>query len=65
MDDSLKEFVERQNISNYLERLKTETDAVQRGVLLRLLAEEETKQVKSFIKSKYVGLVQPSVAPCE
>jgi hypothetical protein len=49
MDDALKAFVERQNISNYIERLKTETDAVQRRLLLRLVAEEEAKQVKSFI----------------
>jgi hypothetical protein len=49
MDDALKAFVERQNISNYIERLKAETDAVQRRLLLRLVAEEEAKQVKSFI----------------
>lgn len=35
MDDALKAFVERQNISNYIERLKAETDAVQRRLLLR------------------------------
>jgi hypothetical protein len=44
MDDSVKAFVERQNIAHYIDQLKTETDPVQRDTLLELLAEEEAKQ---------------------
>ena len=44
MDDSVKAFVERQNIAHYIDQLKTETDPVQRDTLLKLLAEEEVKR---------------------
>jgi len=47
MDDTVKAFVERQNIAHYIDRLKTETDPVQRETLLKLLAEEEAKQIKA------------------
>ena len=45
MDDSVKGFVERQNIARYIELIETETDPVKRKLLLRLLAAEQTKQV--------------------
>ena len=56
MDESMKAFVERQNVVHYVEQLKTETDPVKRSVVLKLLAEEvvskllageEVKQVKA------------------
>ena len=56
MDESMKPFVERQNVVHYVEQLKTETDPVKRNVVLKLLAEEmvskllageEDKQVKA------------------
>ena len=47
MDDSVKAFVERQNIAHYMDQLKTETDPVQRDTLLKLLAEEEAKKIKA------------------
>ena len=56
MDESMKSFVERQNVVHYVEQLKTETDPVKRNVVLKLLAEEmvakllageEDKQVKA------------------
>lgn len=47
MDGSMKAFVERQNVVHYVEQLKTETDPAKRNVVLKLLAEEETKQVKA------------------
>ena len=47
MDDSVKAFVERRNIARYKDRLKTETDPVQRDALLKLLAEEEAKQINA------------------
>jgi hypothetical protein len=43
----VKAFVERQNIAHYMDQLKTETDRVQRDTLLKLLAEEEAKQIKA------------------
>ena len=46
MDDFTKVFVERQNVARYIELIKTETDPAKRNVLLKLLAEEEAKQVK-------------------
>jgi hypothetical protein len=46
MDDSVKGFVERQNIARYIELIETETDPVKRKLLLRLLAAEQTKQAK-------------------
>ena len=47
MDESMKAFVERQNVVHYIDQLKTETDPVKRNVVLKLLAEEEVKQVKA------------------
>ncbi len=47
MDESVKAFVERQNVAHYFDQLKTETDPVKRNVVLRLLAEEKVKQVKA------------------
>ena len=47
MDDSVKAFVDRQNIAHYIDQLKIETDPVRRDMLLKLLAEEEAKQVKA------------------
>ena len=58
MDESMKSFVERQNVVHYVEQLKTETDSVKRNVVLKLLAEEmvskllageEDKQIKAAI----------------
>jgi hypothetical protein len=40
MDD----FVERQNILHFTDRLKVETDPAKRAVLLTLLTEEEMKR---------------------
>lgn len=47
MDDTMKAFIERQNIAHYIEQLKTEADPVQRDTLLKLLAEEEAKQIRA------------------
>jgi hypothetical protein len=56
MDESMKPFVERQNVVQFVEQLKTETDPAKRNVVLKLLAEEvvskllageEDKQVKA------------------
>ena len=40
MDESMKSFVERQNVVQFVEQLKTETDPVKRNAVLKLLAEE-------------------------
>ena len=48
MDESVKAFVKRQNVVRYNDQPKTETDPVKRDVLLKLLTEEETKQVKEL-----------------
>jgi len=45
MDDSVKGFVERQNMARYIDLFETEIDPVKRKLLLRLLAAEQTKQV--------------------
>lgn len=44
MEDSMKVFVERQNIAHYIDQLKIETDPVRRDMISKLLAEEEAKQ---------------------
>jgi hypothetical protein len=58
MDESMKSFVEHQNVVHYVEQLKTETDPVKRNVVLKLLAkefvlkllaEEEVEQVKASV----------------
>ena len=40
MDD----FIARQNILHFMDRLKDETDPAKRAMLIRLLAEEEMKR---------------------
>jgi hypothetical protein len=40
----IDQFVERQNIAHYAERLKTEPDRKKRTTLEQLLAEEKSKQ---------------------
>jgi hypothetical protein len=46
MDESMKTFVERQNVVHYIDQLKAETDPVKRNVVLKLLADEEVKRIK-------------------
>jgi hypothetical protein len=40
----MERFVRRQNLEHYRELLKTVTDPAQRGVIEKLIAEEEEKQ---------------------
>jgi hypothetical protein len=40
----IDQFVERQNIAHYAERLKTEPDLNKRTMLEQLLAEEKARQ---------------------
>jgi len=40
------------NIKRFKSLLKTETDASKRAMLIRLLAEEETKLVSKAVKAK-------------
>jgi hypothetical protein len=47
MDDSVKGFVERQNIAHYIDQLVDEPDLAKRNMLLKLLAEEVAKQVEA------------------
>ncbi len=47
MDDTLKAFIERQNVARYIDQLKAETDPVKRDTLLKLLAEEKARQIKA------------------
>jgi hypothetical protein len=47
----MQDFIERQNIAHFKDLLKTETDPARRGVVLKLLAEEETKQ-SSHVKTR-------------
>ena len=47
MHDSVKGFIERQNIAHYIDQLKTEADPVRRDMLRKLLAEEEAKLLES------------------
>ena len=56
MAESMNAFVERQNILHYMDQIKAETDPAKRNgvlkllaeeLLLKLLAEEEVKQVKA------------------
>ncbi len=47
MDRNLKAFVERENIANYIEQIKSKSDPVKRKLLAKLLDEEKAKQVKS------------------
>ena len=41
----MQEFVHRKNLENYRMLLAGEPDGTQRGMLLRLLAEEEAKEL--------------------
>ena len=43
--NSMKPFVERQNVVHYVEQLKTETDPDKRNIVLKLLAEEMVSQL--------------------
>ena len=45
-------FVRRQNVEHYKELLKTITDPVERGVIEKLLLEEEQKLKSAEEKSK-------------
>jgi len=47
MDDTVKKFIESQNIAHYIDELKIETDPFRHDTLLRLLADEEAKQIKA------------------
>ena len=58
MDDSVKGFVERQNIARYVDLIETEIDPVKRKLLLRLLAAERTKQIEP--SARYPSQVRPS-----
>jgi hypothetical protein len=48
----MQDFVERTNIANFTERLKTETDPTKRALLLKLLAEEEAKHASHVHEKK-------------
>jgi hypothetical protein len=50
MAESMKAFVERQNVVHYIDLLKTETDPVKREALSRLLAQAGAKQEKVIEK---------------
>ena len=54
MDESMKAFVERQNVVHYVEQLKTETDPVKRSVVLKLLAEEVVSKLLAGEKAERV-----------
>lgn len=45
MDEAMNAFVGRQDIARYNDRFKTEADPVQRDAILKLLAEEEARQI--------------------
>jgi hypothetical protein len=45
-------FVERQNVEHYNRLLELETDPLKRAMLLKLLAEEKTKQASHFEPKK-------------
>ena len=55
MDESMKSFVERQNVVHYVEQLKTETDPVKRNVVLKLLAEEMVAKLLAGEEDKQVN----------
>jgi hypothetical protein len=50
MDQSMKAFVERQNIVHFANLLKTETDPVKHAMVSRLLVDAEARQVKATEK---------------
>ena len=55
MDESMKPFVESQNVVHYVEQLKTETDPVKRNVVLKLLAEEMVAKLLAGEEDKQVN----------
>jgi hypothetical protein len=44
-ESAMDNFIERLNVTHYLEQLKTVTDPIKREMLQQLLAEERVKQV--------------------
>jgi len=56
MDQTLKAFVERQNIARFIEQIKTEGDPVKRKLLATLLDEEKAKQSNGETPSVDFGL---------
>jgi hypothetical protein len=58
----MQDFVERTN--NFKERLETETDRTKRAILIKLLAEEETKHASRHKDAKLAASrQQPLVCP--
>lgn len=55
MDKSMEAFVERQNVMRYIDHLKTETDPAKRDFILKILAEEEAKQIKAGTPTGWIG----------
>jgi hypothetical protein len=49
----MQDFIERTNIANFTERLKTEPDATKRTLLMTLLAEEKAKQTSHLTSEEY------------
>ena len=47
MDDTVKAFIERQNVAHYIDQLKAEAHAVKRDTLLKLLAEGKSQADQS------------------
>jgi hypothetical protein len=45
-------FIERQNITHYLDLLKSESDPAKRETLQKLLAEEKAKEASCEIRSR-------------
>ena len=54
MDESMKPFVEREDVVHYVEQLKTETDPAKRNVVLKLLAEEVVSKLLAGEEDKPV-----------
>jgi hypothetical protein len=51
----MEDFIERNNIAHYRDRLKTVTDPFTRMILHDLLAEEEAKRRKEKASNRLVG----------
>ena len=49
---ALEEFVRLENIKNFEKKLETETDPVNRELLLKLLAEEKTGKLSPLASPK-------------
>lgn len=56
----MDEFVERQNITHYVDQLKTEKDPSKRAMLERLLAEE----IQSRRDPLSRAVAKPRICPC-